>query len=113
MSAPVDSILVDADGPTPESDPITRSDLWDGLTVWVSQLYKTKTIHRTPDCHQLVRARTVVSDRLADCPERYVLCRSVDCWPREQQVDQSRTCPFCGQSVAKLHHHLPCEGGDR
>lgn len=113
MSAPVDSVLVDADGPDAVPDPVTRADLWDGLTVWTSQQYRAQTAHRTPDCNQLCRSREVAPERLADLRERYTLCRSRDCWPRERYVTQERVCPYCGESVTKMRYHLPCPEADR
>lgn len=113
MSAPVDAVLVDADGPDAVADPVTRADLWAGLVVWTSQNYRATTLHRTPECHQLCRARTVAPDRLGDLPDKFTLCRSQDCWPRERYIEQERTCPYCGDSVKKLRYHLPCEEGDQ
>jgi hypothetical protein len=114
MSVPVDAVLVDADGPDAVADPVTREDLWAGLVVWTSQHYRAGTIHRTPDCHQLCRSRTVTSHRLGTLPEGRSLCRSHDCWPRERYVTQERTCPYCGESVKKMRYHLPdCAEADR
>jgi len=113
MSAPVDSVLVDVDGPAPVPNPVTHADLWTGLTVWYSQSYCGDTIHRTPDCPQLCRARAITSERLGDLPEHYRLCRSQDCWPQERYIDQRRTCPYCGERAKKMRYHLPCEEAER
>jgi hypothetical protein len=113
MSTPVDAVLVDADGPDPLPEPVTRSDLWTGLIVWTSQNYRADTIHRTPDCHQLCRAGSIGPERLGDLPGHYDLCRSQDCWPQERYVEQERTCPYCGDRVKKMRYHLPCEEAER
>lgn len=113
MTVPVDAVLVDADGPDAVPNPVTRADLWAGLVVWTSQNYRATTIHRTPECQQLCRARAAAPDTLADLSDEFTLCRSGDCWPRERYATQERTCPYCGESVKKMRYHLPCAEADR